>query len=409
MKKLKMIIALTLSVILFAGMAAVSASAEDSGTITVSLRIEAIEECIYYDNAIKIAAGSTVADLMKIISDMEGTPYIAIINGEFGAYVGFIDDLMEFEYGEMSGWNYRVNDIAPSFGISLYTLKDGDCVVYYYGDPFGVGIQCPEADWSGILTDGIIRFSSLDTTYDENWEPTVTENPVAGATVTFRWDTYVTNDRGEIRVEDKTGLSGCRTLQIQRHDEESGVPTVLRFAPDYMIYIPFVDTPQGAWYEDAVRFCVREGYFIGTNLAANLFNPTRSMTIPELFTVLARIAGEDVDVPTTPWYATAFEWAVKNGIIAEDETIIGVNVTRERFIHMFYQTIGLVGGHDMELRADITIAKDYSDIAPEYRDAISWAVASGIIDGTDPTQLTISPNKEVNRVTVCKMLYNYYN
>ena len=426
MKKLRRALAFIMTVAMLAGITAFAAPADDVDMITVSLRIEGIKESLYYNAALRIPAGSSVADLIKQVSGTDGAPKITITESTYGAYVSEIGGLAEFAYGEMSGWNYRVNNVEPSFGIGQYKLVDKDSAVIFYGDPFGVGMQHPAADWSRLLSEGIISFSSTDTVYGPDWTPTLVERPVAGAKVLFRWDDYVTNDKGEIKVFDKTGLAGFRALQIERYDEKTGVPTVLRFAPGYEIFVPFADTiteAGPAWYDEAVRFCVREEYFIGTDFAANLFAPMRKMTMAQLVAVLFRIAGSDVDASMgEQWYVEPLIWAVANKILDVDEDVVkegigplfeltsGMNVTREEFIHMFYLTAKLVGGgYDMTVAADITRATDFKEIKGSYVEAISWAVASGIIRGTTLNELTISPKVEVNRVTVCQMLYNYYN
>ena len=426
MKKiLRKIIAVIIVVLALTGMIPQGAAADEGDMIKVSFRVEGIEENIYFNAEIEIAKGSTVEDLIKLVRGSGGAPKITVSDSTYGAYISEIGGLAEFAYGEMSGWNYRVNDAEPSFGISLCKLNNLDSIVCYYGDPFGVGMQFPQVDWSRALSDGIIKFTSADTVYDDNWTPSLAVNPVVGATVTFRWYKYITDNNGEIKVADKSGLSGFRTVQIERYHEETGVPTVLRFAPDYEIYVPFADTPRSTplpWYENAVRFCVREEYFFGTNFAANLFEPMRNMTMTQLVTVLARIGDVGADMTTGElWYVAPLDWAIKNGVLTVDEAVreegigalyeltSGMNVTREQFIYMFYLTVGLVGGYDMTARDNIKTASDYNDITVSYREAISWAVASGIIDGTNTKTLTISPSLEINRATVCQMLYNYYS
>jgi hypothetical protein len=101
------------------------------------------------------------------------------------------------------------------------------------------------------------------------------------------------------------------------------------------------------------------------------------------------------------------EWAIDAKIIGEDEFKAGQNVTRETFIYMFYLTAGLVG-EDLRIREDITRAIDFDGINKEYLDAISWAVAAGIISGTIEDGLAIDPATPVIRAVVCQMLLNYY-
>ena len=425
MGRIKRLVAIALAAMTLFCMVAQIALADEDDMITVNLRVEGIAENMYYKEGIKIASGSTVEALLNQVSGGDSTLKVKMSNSAYGAYISEINGLAEYARGEMSGWNYRVNDVAPAYGISEYELEDWDTVVCYYGDPYGAGMQYPQADWSRILSEGIISFSSVDAEYDEFLAPSLNGNPVVGATVTFRWDSYVTDINGEITITDKTGLSGYRPLQIERYDKKTGVPTVLRFAPGFEIYVPFTDTPHDtwqAWYEDAVRFCVREEYFVGTNLAENLFEPSRKMTMTQLVTVLARIGDVDTDLTTGDlWYEAPLDWAVSNGILSVVgdalnneghgslyELTSGMNVTREVFIHMFYLAIGLTGGNDMDVRADISAASDYGDISADHLEAISWAVASGIIKGTASDSLILSPNLEVNRATVCQMIYNYY-
>ncbi len=48
------------------------------------------------------------------------------------AYIEGINNLYEFDCGELSGWMYRVNGWFPSYGCSQYQLKQGDSVEWLY-------------------------------------------------------------------------------------------------------------------------------------------------------------------------------------------------------------------------------------------------------------------------------------
>ena len=410
MRNLKKTIALAVMISLLIGITAISVSAEPPGKISVSLRIEGVEETLYYDKAIEIAAGSTIEDLMVLANELDDAIGIVITGDPGETYIPEIAGLAQGTHGGYSGWSVMVNNIAPTVGQSQVELFDGDIVVYYYGDPWGEpGMQYPSADLSKIYSDGKISFTSDDAEYDEEWNVSLVRNPVVGATVNFAGKVYITDDNGEITIEDMAGIAGMQGLTIDRFDSESGVPTVLRFAPDFLMYVPFADTPADIWYEIPVMYCVNRGLFIGTDAAANAFSPMKNMTMAELVTVLGRIAGEDFSAPSTPWYASARDWAVDNDIVEEDSFDAGASVTRETFIYMFYLTAGLVGTYDMTVSADISTATDYDEINDGYLDAVAWAVASDIIHGTSGAALTISPDVEVNRATVCQMLLNYYN
>jgi len=409
MKKIWKFTAVVVAIIMLAGMSAISASGSDDDTITVSLRIEGIEEAMYFNEEIELAAGASIADLMEKVRTFDDAPEVVMLDSDFGAYISVIGGLEQGDYGGWSGWSCRFNDVELTSGISVNFLSDGDVVVFYYGhtydEPF---MQYPDTDISRLFSDNIILFTSVATIYDDEGIPVMTENPVDGATVTFNGKVYTTDENGEITITDKTGISGLRALQVERYDEESGVPTVLRYAPNYMIFIPFADMLDSPWYESAVIFCVQRWSWTGTDLKANLFEPRLNMNMAQLVRVLALIA--DVDIPETsePWYKTELDWALENEIITEDEFDATEYITKERFIHMFYLTIAVIGEADMTIREDITDAVDFDDISEEYLEAISWAVASGVLDGTSATELVVDPQQVFFRAMVCELLFKYF-
>lgn len=47
-------------------------------------------------------------------------------------YVQGIQYLYEFSCGPLSGWMYEVNGEFPSYGISQYTLRNGDDIAFHY-------------------------------------------------------------------------------------------------------------------------------------------------------------------------------------------------------------------------------------------------------------------------------------
>ena len=48
------------------------------------------------------------------------------------AYIEGINNLYEFDVGELSGWMYKVNDWFPNYGCSRYQLQPGDVVEWIY-------------------------------------------------------------------------------------------------------------------------------------------------------------------------------------------------------------------------------------------------------------------------------------
>ena len=48
------------------------------------------------------------------------------------AYISGINYLYELDFGDMSGWVYRVSGESPSVGCSDYALSDGDSIEWHY-------------------------------------------------------------------------------------------------------------------------------------------------------------------------------------------------------------------------------------------------------------------------------------
>ncbi len=236
-KALRSLLSLWTALLLSAALFILPASAEE-GTITFSLRIEGITSNLFYKTVTVPSDGTPTLQeaLLEVEKAEEGltftgldTAYITAINGEEAG-----------TYGGYDGWMYRVNNLEPSVGIDQYELKAEDSVVLYYGDPFGAGMQYPEADLSKIA-EGVIRFTSQDTTYDANYNPSTQTNPVKGATVVWKAGeesaTYTTDDNGEIKIDAALLTPGQHSLSISKVGEDN-LPLVLRLAPDFTVTVP---------------------------------------------------------------------------------------------------------------------------------------------------------------------------
>lgn len=59
-------------------------------------------------------------------------------------YIEGINNIYEFDCGELSGWMYKVNDWFPNYGCSRYQLQDGDKVEWVYTCDLGSDVG---GDW----------------------------------------------------------------------------------------------------------------------------------------------------------------------------------------------------------------------------------------------------------------------
>ncbi|MFD0588828.1 DUF4430 domain-containing protein [Paenibacillus sp. GCM10027627] len=88
---------------------------------------------IFKAQTVEFFEGESVFDVLlramkknKIHMEFEMTP---IYNSN---YIEGINNIYEFDCGELSGWMYKVNGWFPNYGSSRYALKDGDVVEWVY-------------------------------------------------------------------------------------------------------------------------------------------------------------------------------------------------------------------------------------------------------------------------------------
>lgn len=70
----------------------------------------------------------------RIHMEFENTPMYN------SAYIEGINNLYEFDCGELSGWMYKVNGWFPNYGSSRYQLHDGDVVEWVYTCDLGIDV-----------------------------------------------------------------------------------------------------------------------------------------------------------------------------------------------------------------------------------------------------------------------------
>lgn len=232
----KKILFTLLTAALLLGVSGIAASADAAPSMTITLRVEGTGANLFYKTeAVPYTDSLTLQQALLYIDQQESGLTITGLNS---GYIASVNGENAGKFGGWDGWNYSVNGIVPSVGIDSCALKDGDSVVLFYGDPYGVGMQVPVADTSK-LTDGVIKFVSSDTSYATG-SPVVTVNPVAGAKVTWHYGNtsavYVTDKNGEIKIDAAQLTAGAHGVQIAKTND-AGLPLVLRFAPDYTITV----------------------------------------------------------------------------------------------------------------------------------------------------------------------------
>lgn len=84
----------------------------------------------------KASEGDTVYDILMLANKKYGIP-IDNTGAQGAAYIAAINYLYEFDYGDLSGWMYRVNGMLPEVGCQSYTVSDGDEIEWLYTTNIG--------------------------------------------------------------------------------------------------------------------------------------------------------------------------------------------------------------------------------------------------------------------------------
>lgn len=161
----------------------------------------------------------------------------------------------------------------------------------------------------------------------------------------------------------------------------------------------FADVADTYWGSDAVQFAASRELFAGT--AADTFSPDASMTRAMVWTVLARLDGVATGGGVN-WYAAGQAWAMENGI--SDGSDLNGQVSREQLAAMLYRYAQLKG-YDTSAQADLSKYADVNGISAYAVEAMQWANAAGIVNGTTTT--TLDAGKDSTRAQVATMLMNF--
>ena len=187
----------------------------------------------------------------------------------------------------------------------------------------------------------------------------------------------------------------------------SKVEVKATFMEDNSVLNFFYDVPNDAFFYEAVKWAVKSG--VTNRLSDTMFGPYESCTRAQIVTFLWRAAGSPEpktassfsDVPASAYYAKAVEWAIENGITnGMTETTFAPNATCTRgqsvtFLHR-------------ALKGTASGSTNFTDVKSDtfYADAINWAVANNVTNGTSNTMF--SPNADCTRAEIVTFLYRAY-
>ena len=179
------------------------------------------------------------------------------------------------------------------------------------------------------------------------------------------------------------------------------------------VSLPYTDVSQNDWFYPYVAFAYERAWMTGTS--ETTFSPEETTTRAMLVTVLYRLEGKPAvdaasgfsDVSSGSYYADAVAWAKANGIVnGTSETTFSPNepVTREQAAAILYR-YAQYKGYDVEKTGDLTAYTDAAAIHSYAKDAMSWAVAAGILNGVSSTSL--EPAGSATRAQIATVLTRF--
>jgi len=165
---------------------------------------------------------------------------------------------------------------------------------------------------------------------------------------------------------------------------------------------------------------VRDGYdFVGWT-GSNGEVPQREVTIPQGSTgdlqyeahwKPCSILGY-TDLDRNEWYHEAVDYVVDRGLMqGVSETLFAPMDTLDRasLATVLYRLSGEAEAASPEKKEEwLSEVRQFEDVVPDswYEEAVAWAVASGVTDGTSAT--TFAPDLGIDREQFVAMLYKYF-
>lgn len=321
----------------------------------------------------------------------------------------------DITYNVASGTTITLPTPAHRSGYTFNGWYDGS-KFYAAGASYKVSATATlNASWSYISSGS----SSYDPTYSvstpsktENGSVTVSPKSASkGDTVTitvkpdsgYVLETLTVTDKNgdELKLTDKGNGKYTFTMPAGK------VEVKATFMEDNSVLNFFYDVPNGAYFYEAVKWAVDKG--VTNGLSDTMFGPYESCTRAQIVTFLWRAAGSPepkamssfTDVPASAYYAKAVAWAVENGITnGMTETTFAPNATctRGQSVTFLYRA----------LKGTASGSANFTDVKSDafYADAINWAVANNVTNGTSNT--TFSPNADCTRAEIVTFLYRAY-
>ncbi len=377
------------------------------------------------DYPVMLTEGMTAASLIQAALDTNGIAAKGVAEG----YITEINGLGSL--GGYSGWMLSYNnDDFSNWGLSSVTPKNGDVLQLHYTmnldtttDDIGSGFYGLPV-FTSFTLGGVTKQMTRTTTFDDSYNAVATylvDGVPAEGSGTKEDPFVLTFDLGyDGKAEDCTYttsldphyaiVSGLKDADFSKPVDCSisslGGKTVAYFRISVKAHdcARYTDV-DGHWARAEICAATERGWMNG--MSATEFEPESTMTRAMLVTILYRASGAEaegessfVDVEKNIWYADAVAWAQQENIVngvGDNRFAPDAPITREEFATILWRYAGEKDGAALPERF-----VDRASVSDWAQDAMNWAVAEGVINGTDGNRL--DPQGTATRAQAAAML-----
>ncbi|MCL2153218.1 MAG: S-layer homology domain-containing protein [Oscillospiraceae bacterium] len=201
------------------------------------------------------------------------------------------------------------------------------------------------------------------------------------------------------------GMNGVTVVEASESFVVSDFEKVRTYTPGI-----FIDVNESAWYgyynDQSVASAYEYNLMSGTS--ANTFNPTGNITVAEVITVATRVhsfysTGRQLEfdpVPGSPWYQGNVNYAIENGLIADDDfEVYNQAASRAEMAYIFSRSLS-----ETEFTAQNTVnaLPDVDEDTPYYKE-IFMLYKAGVVEGKD-AQGSFNPNARIIRAEAAAII-----
>ena len=359
----------------------VESTLDNNGTLQANVVTKAPDNSF----SVTVKNGSTVLDVANVTSGKTYTLPAALPNQGYNHFVGWNDGSKTHDAGAQvpitadttftAVWSY-IPPANPNYRIDIPDFEGGTVTAD------------PAAAKAGATV-------TLTATPDEGYA-------VGTITVTDRFGDAVKVTENADGTYTFTMPNGQVTVKATFVETQEPAPAE-----------PFPDVDENDWFYDEVVYVYENGLMNGVE--NNRFAPNTATNRAMLATILYRLAGEPAvsgdlpftDVAAGTWYTDAVLWAAQNGIVngLGENTFAPMNtLTREQLVTMLYR-YAEAEGYDVSAAADLSGYPDAGKVQPYAQEAMSWAVAEGIVAGMEDG--TLNPAGNATRAQIATILMRF--